>query len=816
MRTIDRKPGAKSRIVLTVVLCAVGVFGVWGGQVFAGSAHEANLAQGAHFASTGSMVYERASHSATLLPDGTVLVAGGQKGPVVLSLSEIYNPASNAFERSARLKQARKDHTATILSDGEVLVVGGDDGQAVTATGEVFDPASGLFDSVGGLAVPRTFHTATLLKNGSVLIAGGSSGIGSTLSPLDTVELFDPSKHKFSVGLFLMLVTRAMHTATAIDHGKAVLIAGGINLQGGVESSAELYDAGTGLFTPTDNSMQSARYGHIATRLNDGTVLITGGLDEYNNLLDSADIYDPKTRTFTAIGPMTYPRAFHAASILMDGRVLITGGIAASQQDPNFNRHAEIYDPATKTFSGAFVTIPALTNEPRNFYTASLLQNGKVLLAGGTECCESPQEPDSRPYGYESAEVFSPKIPAFAALPAGMIQPRALHTATLLHDGRVLIVGGEDTDQTPAIQAAEIYSPAKRSFTGLPISMNNARSAHTATLLNCASAGCPNGQVLLTGGIGVAANQTGVVDLAAAELYDPASRTFSDTGSLTTARDAASATALSDGRVLIAGGEQVNSQGTPVAVLASAEIYDPSVQTFSCVGGESGNPPACNASMTTPRVLHSATLLADGTVLLTGGLDNSSNVLASAELFDPAANSGQGAFTATGSMNTPRAAHTATYLKPNAAGGPLAGGVLIAGGSFDSSAEVYDPSTGIFSCVAGAGPGGSGCKSSMTQVRFLATATLLDSGEVLIAGGSLFTARSELFPENSAELFDPQANGGLGSFTATANMTTSRVLHTATLLGPSVGPLAGAVLIVGGEQTDGTLNTAELFTSHRQ
>ncbi len=406
------------------------------------------------------MVYERAGHSATLLPDGTVLVAGGQKRPVVLSRSEIYNPASNAFARSGPLKQARKDHTATILGDGKVLVAGGDDGQAVTATGEVFDPASGLFGPVGGLAVPRTFHTATLLKSGSVLIAGGSSGIGSPLSPLDTVELFIPSKHKFSVGLFLMLVARAMHTATAIDHGKAVLIAGGVNLQGGVESSAELYDASSGLFIATGNSMQSARYGHTATRLKNGTVLIAGGLDQNNNLLDSADIYDPKTGTFTATGPMTYPRAFHAASILKDGRVVITGGIAANQQDPNFNRHAEIYDPATKTFSGAFVTIPALTNEPRNFLTASLLQNGKVLLAGGTECCGNPQEPASRPYGFESAEVFNPKPAfgsktpgqAFAAVPGGMIQPRALHTATLLQDGRVLIVGGEDTDQTPAIQ----------------------------------------------------------------------------------------------------------------------------------------------------------------------------------------------------------------------------------------------------------------------------------------------------------------------------------------------------------------------------
>jgi hypothetical protein len=778
------------------------------------------------FVATQPMSIQRFNHTATLLPDGSVLVAGGENTPEILRLTELYDPSTNAFSRAGALKAARKDHSATLLADGRVLIAGGDDNTTVMSSAEIFNPATAAFDSSGAMVVPRTFHTATQLSNGGVLIAGGSASIAESdpqqpqnppsVSPLDTVEIFDPINRKFFVGFFTMQVARAMHTATALEHGREVLIIGGLNLEGGVEASTELYDTRTGLFTPA-GLMGSPRYGHTATLLKDGTVLVTGGLDENGTLLNSAEIYNPKSG-FSATGPMNRARAFHTAILLSTGQVLITGGSATQEQNPNYDRTAEIYTPGTGTSEPgtfALLSLPpgqGVTADPHVFLTATLLRSGKVLIDGGTTCCASPRLAEPPAPDSTQAQVFDPKDETFEPPIAPIVAYRAFHTSTLLQDGRVLVVGGEDLE-SGILSSAESYAGKTHafSFTG---AMNSARASHTATLIICIVSGCPDGQVLIAGGIGVSSGAE--VELNSAELYNPKTSggTFTETGALTTARDSATATALSDGRILIAGGEGLDSSGN-LAVLGSAEIYDPGAQTFSCVGGAaSGSSPACNSSMTTPRLLHSATLLPDGAVLLAGGIDNDLNILDTAELFIPGANGEPDAFTALGpamtplQMNTPRVAQTATYLDPQMVSGPLGGKVLIAGGSFDLSAELYDPSTGAFSCVGkSAGPP---CDASMIDVRFLDTATLLGDGMVLLAGGSLLTARGQLFPESSAELFDP-AGGTAGSFTSAGSMTTPRVLHTATLLDRVSGSLAGNVLIVGGEQVDTTLMSAESF-----
>ena len=315
---------------------------------------------------------------------------------------------------------------------------------------------------------------------------------------------------------------------------------------------------------------------------------------------------------------------------------------------------------------GTFVPTGSL-NTATSFHTATLLNNGKVLITGG----QGTLAP-----ALANAELYDPATGTFT--PTGnMNAARIGHTATLLNNGKVLIAGGDATGLS-----AELYDPATGTFT-LTGSMNATRSSPTATLLL-------NGMVLIAGGGGC--NTTGCF-VASAELYDPATGTFTLTGSQNPAREAYSATLLNNGMVLIAGGENTSD-----SYLASAELYDPATGMFTSTG-----------SMSTERAFQTATLLNNGAVLVAGG--STTAVLASAELYGPAT----GTFTPTGNMNAARIGHTATLLN--------SGMVLITGGRA-ASAELYDPTTGTFT------PTGS-----MNAARAAHTATLLNNGTVLITGG---------------------------------------------------------------------------------
>ena len=254
------------------------------------------------------------------------------------------------------------------------------------------------------------------------------------------------------------------------------------------------------------------------------------------------------------------------------------------------------------------------------------------------------------------AELYRMGSHTFVAT-GSMADARVGHTATLLRDGRVLVVGGADMmDGIDNLATAEIYDPVTGKFTRTG-SMTQGRANHTATLLG-------DGRVLIAGGYG-----GGTLPLATAEIYDPATGTFTTTGSMTVARKDHSATPLDTGKVLIAGGLDDFSH-----VLASAELYDPASGTFHSTG-----------SMAAPRELHTATLLGDGRVLIAGGAGaDQTTALASAEVYDPAT----GRFTATGSMQTARKDHTATLLTH--------GQVIVAGGGSTPSLEVYWPDTGKF------------------------------------------------------------------------------------------------------------------------
>jgi hypothetical protein len=355
------------------------------------------------------MLNVRFEATATLLPSGQVLIAGGvaHEG-ASSSTAELYDPASGGFALTGGLLTGRAYHTATLLQNGRILIVGGlgNDGKPVRAA-ELYDPASGKFLATGNLSEARFDHTATLLANGKVLIAGGGTttlGVTNT----DTAELYDPASGTFSqTGVVTryydtttekffykgeMNAAHAMHTATLLPNGDA-LIAGGMDANGKTQAITEVYNPASGKFIPA-GAMRLARREHRATLLQNGHVLITGGLDAQDRILAIAELYDPATHEFaltTEAFPrtstsMTDVRCEHTASILPNGQVLIAGG-----SDTNgVLSTAELYDPAQGTFtcvggrSGGPISLcnPSMTDF-RTYAMAVPLADGKVLLAGG-------------------------------------------------------------------------------------------------------------------------------------------------------------------------------------------------------------------------------------------------------------------------------------------------------------------------------------------------------------------------------------------------------------------------------------------------
>jgi hypothetical protein len=379
--------------------------------------------------------------------------------------------AGIATTSTGSMRSARGAYTATLLANGlaamngKVLIAGGNaeiPADAVPVRGvnsaELYDPATGTFATTGPMISPRYAHSATLLPNGKVLLAGGlgdgtNAGIAGPPPTLDSAELYDPTTGMFTA-TGSMHSPRASHTATLLSGGR-VLIVGGTPDAGSfwngrfpyiyssVLATAEIYDIATGVFTAT-GTLNIGRFGHTATLLVDGTVLIAGGesgtdwLSGEARLSDTAETYDPATGTFTSVGSMRVARTLHAANLLDDGRVLITGGTWR----PN---PAEIFDPTTRSFSNT-----GSMRSVRSAHTATQLASGKVLVAGGaleTECVEDSPA-DCMPVA--SMELFDPATGTFT--PIGFMNAlRWAHTATLLDSGAVLFAGGEDES------TAELY-----------------------------------------------------------------------------------------------------------------------------------------------------------------------------------------------------------------------------------------------------------------------------------------------------------------------------------------------------------------------
>jgi Protein kinase domain/Galactose oxidase, central domain len=344
--------------------------------------------------------------------------------------------------------------------------------------------------------------------------------------------------------------------------------------------------AAPGTFGQT-GSMATARRLTTGTPLRDGRVLMVGGTVGKDGCLASAQLFDPTNGTFSPTGSMSAGRMAATSTLLSDGRVLIAGGEGLDAGDGfcfTYLASADLYNPDT----GRFTPTGPMKNARSN-HTATLLKDGRVLLAGGDVVG-----------GVLAVELFDPKTGTFSTT-GSLAVSRPDSTATLLPDGRVLLAGGFETS------SAELYDPTTGAF-GATGSMTSERYDHTATLL-------PNGRVLIVGGF--ASNAADTKGLLSAEMYEPGTGKFSATGSMATGRAEQTATLLSDGRVLVAGGcEAILSAN------ASAEVYDPKADAFRPTG-----------SMATARLGHVAALLPDGRVLVAGGM--SPWDLASAEIYTP-------------------------------------------------------------------------------------------------------------------------------------------------------------------------------------
>ena len=368
--------------------------------------------------STGSLHEGRWLHTATLLSDGTVLVAGGRINTAdplaseILGSAEIYQPLTGKWRRANSMNVKRVGHTATLLSDGRVLVAGGEYSEVPQPTlglhgsVEIFDPSTGLWDVAGSMGTPRVAFSATLLSTGRVLVAGG------------------------------------------VDNDDLSL------------TSCELYDPASGTWSPT-GSLAEARYGHTATLLGDGSVLIVGGAqDDFEGLTTkSAELYDTASGKWAATGALRIDRSSHTATLLDDGKVLVTGGWSEHAPAPPSGYYifqslaeAELYDPESREW-----TIAASLPTARFGHTATLLTDGRLLTAGGLMSLGAV--PSLTYQGLKDSAIFSKRTAKWGD--AGDLRdPREGHTATLLNDGSVLVVGGMQPVWGPrlnSLKSAELF-----------------------------------------------------------------------------------------------------------------------------------------------------------------------------------------------------------------------------------------------------------------------------------------------------------------------------------------------------------------------
>jgi large repetitive protein len=442
------------------------------------------------------------------------------------------------------------------------------------------NPSASSPSASSSVSVAINPSTATAPEGGLVSFAATVKGVADT-SVTWSVQVGAAGGSITSVGLYTAPNTVGTYTVVATSVANPTASAS-------ANVTVVLPDStNPGGFTGV-GGMTTARADHTATLLLNGKVLIAGGTGgglPSGQALASAELYDPSTRTFAATGSMITPRYAHSATLLADGRVLIAGG----SQDVNHGASvftAEIYDPST----GAFTATGDLTSIGGDIYAnpgnvTALLPDGRVFVAASN-----------------NAEIYDPQSGTFT--PTGPYAGPSLvygTTVNLLTNGKVLVTGCSG----PSCSAvAELFDPQSGTFgvTGPMTDKYYPDYGYTSALLT-------DGRVLFLGSDDYSADD---------ELYDPAAGTFASiAGGFT--QELAPAARLTDGTVLVAGGQLPGGDGSTYAVL-----YTPATGTFGVVD-----------QMTAARHSHAATALPDNTVLLTGGFSGWPAATASAEVYKP-------------------------------------------------------------------------------------------------------------------------------------------------------------------------------------
>ena len=335
------------------------------------------------------------------------------------------------IRQSFDLQIPRSMHTATLLPNGKILLVGGSlEPDDFVADEELFDPATGSSSWTAPLHTKRHGHTATLLPDGRVLVVGGYS---LPQQWIDDAEVYDPATDTWIV-LPTLFPHGVSHTATLMKDGR-VLVVGGCIGSGVCTEKVEIFNPKSNTWVNAE-PLKTDRASHIAQLLADGRVLIAGGAGETNDRRVDGDavVYDPEKNIWTATGPMSQPRIFAQAALLPNGRVFVASGILLEDSsNKTMTNSVEVYDPTTNTWSFA-----ANLAEARYAFVLTSLPNGQLLAIGGARTYNSWDESSF----VHKIEVYNPLTDQWH-IAGDFPQSRAYATGILLPNGNVWVAGGQ-------------------------------------------------------------------------------------------------------------------------------------------------------------------------------------------------------------------------------------------------------------------------------------------------------------------------------------------------------------------------------------